>query len=269
MFRYQGAILSTIVLVLTVLLAVQLYLLGEDRYSDFQLTRAAERKEKAWREELERDKETRRQVDFVVGFHVGHSYRYEQLRFNGLTAKRQRLTRYCEKCSASVALFRNGSTLNLAKVDGDAAYLAAMQRRIAPSEEQLREAAGEDYDFFMPEDLEHVFLPVLQTLKERSEVVLRQPIQYVHFATPWVWEFLQTYHYSGDTFSVAGQRLGLKEPFVCERWRSSILLMPQHLNEANAVLAANGRNVCGECLCETRSLDVSGSGLNSDIFYIR
>lgn len=165
-------------------------------------------------------------------------------------------------------MFRNGSTLNLAKVDGDAAYLAAMQRRIVPSEKLLHEVNGQEYDFSTPEDLEHVFLPVLQTLKERSEVVLLQPIQHVHFATPWVGQFSQPYHYPNDTFLVARRRLGLKEPFVHEHGRS-IFMMPLHLNEANAVLAANGRNVCGECLCETNSLYPSGSGLNSDIFYIR
>ncbi|ATY59189.1 WSC domain-containing 2 [Cordyceps militaris] len=209
-----------------------------------------ERKYRISRQENARERVIHRQVGFVVGFYIGPSY------------------------SAAVALFRNGTTLNLAKVDGDVKFRAAMERRIARSYavqdsyfsgEDLSEKGGH-FGSSTTEELEQVFIPAIQTLKERSETILQLPIEHVHFATPWIAEYDQIFKDLRDTFLVAGRRVGLKRPFVYDTWNQA--LMPLHLNEANAVLAAAGRNFCEECFCVDRPHRES-SGRGSVVFYIK
>lgn len=116
------------------------------------------------------------------------------------------------------------------------------------------------------EELEQVFVPTLRTLKRRSEETLGRSIEHVHFATPWVAEYNQPGYDKTDAFLVAGRRLGLKRGFIYDR--ESKIIMPTHLNEANAVLASTGRKLCQECFC-TEDLWQQWSGRGSSIFYIK
>ncbi|OAA35262.1 hypothetical protein BBO_08864 [Beauveria brongniartii RCEF 3172] len=232
----RGLIFRIIGLLCTVLIAVLLYPHVEERCTEAWDKRIS----RITREEKAREREIHGRAEFIVGFYVGPSY------------------------SASVALFRNGTTLDLAKVVGDANYVAVMERRIARAD-----AVKAWYDFGMElpdqrghfgsstaEELEQVFMPVLRTLKERSETVLQRSIEHVCFATPWIDEFQQPFYDKDDTFLVVRRRLGLKAPFVYDEGAAiSTIPMPLHLNEANAVLAAAGRNLCEECFC-TRGLAV-------------
>ncbi|KAM3497985.1 hypothetical protein MY10362_008684 [Beauveria mimosiformis] len=231
----RGLIFRIIGLLCSVLIAVLLYPHVEERCIEAWDKRIS----RITREEKAREREIHGRVEFIVGFYVGPSY------------------------SASVALFRNGTTLNLVKVDGDAKYVAAMERRIARAD-----AVKAWYDFAteLPDqgghfgsstakELEQVFMPVLRTLKERSETILQQSIEH------------QPFYDKDDTFLVVRRRLGLKEPFVYDKASAISGMMPLHLNEANAVLAAAGRNLCEECFCVPGQMWIY-SGRGSTIFYI-
>ncbi|KAM3483887.1 hypothetical protein MY8738_002784 [Beauveria namnaoensis] len=116
-------------------------------------------------------------------------------------------------------------------------------------------------------ELEQVFVPIMRTLKERSETILQRSIEYVFFATPWIDEFNQPFYDKDDTFLVVRRRLGLKEPFVYDNDFAINSMMPLHLNEANAVLAAAGHNLCEECFCAEWGM-WAYSGRGSIVFYI-
>ncbi|KAJ3488307.1 hypothetical protein NLG97_g6221 [Lecanicillium saksenae] len=129
---------------------------------------------------------------------------------------------------ADVVLLRNGTTLNLAKVDGDADYQASMERR---------PCAGR-FGASTLDELETVFIPTLRTLKERSEAMLQRRIEDVHYATPWITELRKPNNDEDDSF-VVGQSPGLTKPFSYDG--ITLAYVPMHVNEANAVMAASGR----------------------------
>lgn len=100
--------------------------------------------------------------------------------------------------------------------------------------------------------LEFAFVPVLSALKNNSEAVLGAQIEVAHLATPWIREFREVW--PDDVFLASLRMVGIQRGIDNQH-------KPTHANEANAVLAGNGLQLCHECSC------VAGPPKGIDIFY--
>lgn len=147
----------------------------------------------------------------------------------------------------------------LTKADQVVAARETFQRETDDLESDLGSAT--------PQELETVFIPAIAALKERSEAILQRPITHVNYATPWVDEYGNIFSdHEHDAFVLANQRLGIKRPFVFDHYYKSVLL-PRHVNEANAALAGNGQQLCAECFCIRKPEEPWG--FTSDFYYIK
>jgi hypothetical protein len=81
-------------------------------------------------------------------------------------------------------------------------------------------------------------IPVLADVKNQSEAILQQAIDQVYLATPWVRDYRDPWR-DDDAFYRSLHAIGIHDS----------LQYASHVNEANAVLAANGRQICRECHC--------------------
>lgn len=158
---------------------------------------------------------------FAVGFHLGHSYLYVLISTVPLL-----LPRFLQNASrTAVAWFRNGTTVNLAKVDGSLEYKLAMEAAIKG------ENVLHSYEMALAE--------YIDKLADVSESRLGEPIRDFELAAPW----LEIYSYPTLGHDIFTRALRLT--------RAAANRPPEvlHVSEAAAVNVANGRQHCTESYC--------------------
>lgn len=212
---------------------------------------------------LTSDRIERRNAEFIVGLHLGTTY-------TQVTPMHRRTTqtniRFFTLCRSSVALFKNGTYVNLARVEGDAAYRAAMQSYVSdvPVWGANTTSYGSQLSDRTARYNESSYTSTLSRLKDASEDILGAPLRYVHIATPAV-ETSKGWMPTADATLVhALLDMGLELPL----WDTESLenVAQFYTNEASAVLAANKRLVCSPCSCVPH---VPCKSPTAHVYYVR